>query len=333
MRLFGCIVFVALLLFSTYSSADLSEKYLTSHQRSCMENYNLNDRLEPIAVNFDYAMALMEGDENCKIEKNPALAVQIFHKYVDSCTDGNTSGCEHLDHAMFGLGEIYKNGEGVPKDYNKAFEWYKKTAAIHEDIWVDLALADSFYFGMGTKQNHAKALEWYLKAIDAGREAIKNDPTGELRTKERYSDNLNKAWRMVALMYMEGLGTQQDAAQAAQWYTLAADEGDTFSQGQLGYYYKDKEDYVTAAKWFLAAAKNGDAGAQGNIGYFYYQGTGVPKNYIEAYAWLTIAAAAGIQDSNKLLGIIKNFETQMTRTELIEAQRRAKHITSEISTH
>ena len=42
-----------------------------------------------------------------------------------------------------------------------------------------------------------------------------------------------------------------------------------------------------------AAAEQGDVGAQVNLGYTYQSAEGIPKDYVQAYAWMNIAAAQG----------------------------------------
>ena len=53
----------------------------------------------------------------------------------------------------FKLGQKYYKGEGVPRDYKKAFEWYEKSAEIN-DKKAQYKLALMYYKGQGTKQNY-----------------------------------------------------------------------------------------------------------------------------------------------------------------------------------
>jgi TPR repeat protein len=51
-------------------------------------------------------------------------------------------------------------------------------------------------------------------------------------------------------------------------------------------------DYAQAVKWYRLAADQGDADAQFNLGFMYASGQGVPKDYVLAYMWRNLAAAA-----------------------------------------
>ena len=54
-------------------------------------------------------------------------------------------------------------------------------------------------------------------------------------------------------------------------------------------------------RWFRMAAEQGLADAQFNLGLMYETGRGVPKDYVQAYAWFNIAAAQGSKTAKELL--------------------------------
>ncbi len=51
-------------------------------------------------------------------------------------------------------------------------------------------------------------------------------------------------------------------------------------------------------------AKEGNANAQYNLGAKYSNGQGVPKNYVAAYIWSSVAAAQGDERGKKLSDIV-----------------------------
>ena len=71
-------------------------------------------------------------------------------------------------------------------------------------------------------------------------------------------------------------------------------------------------------KWSRLAAEQGLANAQYNLGRMYYLGTGVPEDYVQAYKWWNLAAAAGNADARKYKG---NVAEKMTKEQIAEAQR------------
>jgi len=52
-------------------------------------------------------------------------------------------------------------------------------------------------------------------------------------------------------------------------------------------------DFKTGADWFLKAAMQGNTDAQNNLGSLYANGNGVPKDFVQAFYWLDIAAQKG----------------------------------------
>ena len=68
---------------------------------------------------------------------------------------------------MNNLGALYENGEGVEKDYDKAFEWYA-TAAEMGNADAMYSLGHMYEQGLGTKQDAVSAADWYRKAREAG---------------------------------------------------------------------------------------------------------------------------------------------------------------------
>ena len=105
--------------------------------------------------------------------------------------------------AMFNLGVLYHNGQGVAQDYAKAREWYEKAAAKgDESAMFNLGLL--YHNGFGVAQDYAKARAWYEKAAAKGQAS---------------------AMFNLGLLYHNGHGVAQDYARAREWFGKAADEG------------------------------------------------------------------------------------------------------------
>ena len=98
-------------------------------------------------------------------------------------------------------------------------------------------------------------------------------------------------------MYAHGRGVPRDDTEAVKWYRKAAEQGDAYTQSNLGIMYAKGEgvpqDNAEAVKWFRKAAEQGDAEVQYSLGTMYANGRGVPQDDVQAYAWLSIAVAQG----------------------------------------
>ena len=132
----------------------------------------------------------------------------------------------------------------------------------------------------------------------------------------------------IGLMYDKGQGMPQDDAKAAKWYRRAAEQGDADAQNNLGAMYEVGQgvlrSYVEALKWYYRAAQQGDAYAQYRLGFMYYLGQGVSRDYlhyVEAYAWLSLAAARGENRARPLREIVAG---KMTPEQIAEAEKLAR---------
>ncbi|MCQ2751493.1 MAG: sel1 repeat family protein [Coriobacteriales bacterium] len=108
--------------------------------------------------------------------------------------------------SCYKLGDMYKNGRGCERDYDKAFQLYKKSYEIsksyEEVLWGSAAfrLAMAYENGQGCKQNFAKALEYYEIAstgleiaVDSGewfyKKVLRDAQEGVLRCKQELAGN------------------------------------------------------------------------------------------------------------------------------------------------
>jgi uncharacterized protein len=55
------------------------------------------------------------------------------------------------------------------------------------------------------------------------------------------------------------------------------------------------QDSGEAVKWYRKAASHGNADAGNTLGAIYAEGRGVPRDYVRAYAWFSMAMMAGDQ--------------------------------------
>ncbi len=83
-------------------------------------------------------------------------------------------------------------------------------------------------------------------------------------------------------------------------------------------------DYDKAVQEFRPLAEQGYATAQTNLGFMYAKGHGVPKDYVQAYVWYTLAASQGDALAEEFKD---HLEKSMTPDQIAEAQRLAREWT------
>jgi TPR repeat protein len=79
-----------------------------------------------------------------------------------------------LSSAQYFLGTLYDDGLGVPRDYAKAVEWYKK-ASEQNDSDAQNKLGAKFAEGSGVKKDLTQALKWFTIAAANGNEKGKDN--------------------------------------------------------------------------------------------------------------------------------------------------------------
>ncbi|SFV15188.1 hypothetical protein SAMN02799631_06061 [Methylobacterium sp. 174MFSha1.1] len=130
--------------------------------------------------------------------------------------------------ALWKLGRMYAEGDGVPHDDLKAFEFFSKIADENADEGPEApnagVVASAFtalgrYFLDGIKNSYVRPN--VERAYDMFNYAATyyGDPNAQYN---------------LARLYLDGTGVTQDPRQAARWFNLAAEKGHPAAQALLG---------------------------------------------------------------------------------------------------
>ena len=106
--------------------------------------------------------------------------------------------------------------------------------------------------------------------------------------------NLGQAYRL-------GRGVKVELARAQRWLEQAARAGHLDAQTTLGLLLFDSGDRSGAMRWLKVAAERGDARAMLIYGTALFNGDGVPSDRVLAYAFVSRAAAQGLQAAKSTL--------------------------------
>lgn len=74
--------------------------------------------------------------------------------------------------AAFMLGLLYRNGKGVPQDYQQTLKWYRKGATLGNGK-AQTGLAYLYYKGLGVSQDNVQAYAWFDIAVEGGHDGGK----------------------------------------------------------------------------------------------------------------------------------------------------------------
>lgn len=106
--------------------------------------------------------------------------------------------------------------------------------------------------------------------------------------------NLGQAYRL-------GRGVKLDLAQAQTWLERAARKGHVDAQATLGLLLFQNGNRMAAMRWLNGAAEAGEPRALLMVGTALYNGDGVPRDPVKAYAYVSRAAAQGLAPAKATL--------------------------------
>lgn len=215
------------------------------------------------------------------------------------------AACQGDSEAMFRLGQAFRTGDQVRKDYQEALSWlYRAAQQGHPDAQNDLG--SMHLNGMGTPKDAVEATLWYELA------AQQDQPDAQFN---------------LALRYLHGDGVPQYPETAVQWLRKAIEHGHIEAAGQLGTLFRFGEgverNVVSAAELHVFAASGNDVTSMGNLidykdeiedaallgsvlaalclAKIYSRGITVSRSKSQTWAWLQWASRHGSHDDEPQL--------------------------------
>ncbi len=200
----------------------------------------------------------------------------------------NMKSADMRSYVWYRIGKMHCYGLGTEQDYEKAFEWFLKSAQ-EGNKFAQYSLANLYYYGNGVEKDLSQAFLWYQKSASQGQPyasyaaaqmyskgeyVAENKETAqryykvalsgflELESKGQADDNL---YYKLGAMYKKGLGTEIDIPKAIEYFEKSTEN--MWSTYQLGRLYlfgaeeleKDKE---KAVEWLTKSANDGNEYAQ-----------------------------------------------------------------------
>ena len=110
-----------------------------------------------VLFSIGFSEDLIESGNEAYDKGDYQKAAQLYQK---ACDSGEAGGC-------FGLGLLYKNGQGVNQDYQKAAQLYQKACDSGEAVGC-FGLGFLYQSGQGVRQDFSTAKQYYGKACDLG---------------------------------------------------------------------------------------------------------------------------------------------------------------------
>ncbi len=246
----------------------------------------------------EYFVGLILKDGNGLPRRNQEEGVKWLQASMDH---GDARG-------VSAMADRYATGQGVPKDYAKAAELYRKGA----EAGLGSAMREygrMLVFGRGVARDEKAALEWFEKAI------AKEDPEAKqwktlLTLDSPLEDRAEAAWYYSGTTIVEEAGPI--FGNPEQWLAYAALLGHEEAKKLSGTWHfalhnfteppeshnafvaGTEKNYVEALKQWKLAADKGSAYAMSNVARLYRFGAeGVPQDWSAAEEWYRKCADQG----------------------------------------
>ncbi|MBV9348316.1 MAG: sel1 repeat family protein [Pseudolabrys sp.] len=169
--------------------------------------------------------------------------------------------------AQWKLGRMYAEGDGVPKNDLRAFEYFRSIANSHADdnpttpqsrFVANAFVALGHYWLEGIPKTEVKADATRARQMFSYAASYFGDPDAQY---------------YLGRMLADGVGSPADPRQAARWFVLAAQKGQCQAQGMLGaMLFTGEHVHRQAARglmWLTLAKECAPAAQQGSIAQLY----------------------------------------------------------------
>lgn len=153
----------------------------------------------------------------------------------------NIEAAEHgIGYSANTLGIWYRDGVGVPKDFEKSLSWLRKAHELGDkNVAVDLGYA--YEHGLAVKVDLAEAFRWYQSAANAGNAMAMNN---------------------MGVCYANGIGVAVDKVKALVWFRKAEAEKVPLAYINIAGFVDDGTEtdvnHKLAAEYVLKAFDEGD---------------------------------------------------------------------------
>lgn len=182
-----------------------------------------------------------EGTDAARVDKTPIQTFPTPRAALQAGLEGfrtsdASSAIEALTYAASGgeplaqwkLARIYANGDGVPRDDLKSYNYFSQIVANYDDENPnrrDRAIVSSAVVALGV---------YNLNGIDNSK--VRPDPQRALRMFQFAATTFGDANALyyLARMHLEGAGVDKDGREAVRWLKLAAEKGHLQAEALLG---------------------------------------------------------------------------------------------------
>lgn len=221
---------------------------------------------------------------------------------------------------QYRIGKMFCYGLGTEQDYEKAFEWFERSAK-QKNKFAQFSLANLYYYGSGVEKDLSQAFLWYQRASSQGQPyaaysiaqmyrygeyVTKDNDTAQRYYKQALSGFLkienddmanDDLFYKLGQMFKLGLGTDSDVTKAIEYFKRSAEmnnKNGLFEYGKallIGEHIPQDTD--SALKILEKAVKLKNSNAKRFLALEYISGEHLEQDFEKGIALLTECADSG----------------------------------------
>lgn len=259
----------------------------------------------------------------------------------------NMKSADMRSYVWYRIGKMHCYGLGTKQNYEKAFEWFLKSAQ-EGNKFAQYSLANLYYYGNGAERNLKEAFGWYMRSAKQGQpyasyavtqmyskgEYVEHD---EKTAQEYYNQALSGFLKLeadgqaddnlfykIGVMYKNGLGTEADMNKAIDYFKRSAE-----LNNKNGLYEYGKalligenitQDIPKAMDCLEKAVRLGNLNAKRFLALEYISGEHIEQDIDKGIEMLTECADGGDPLSCFMLGRIY-FKGEFVNRDLSKAEK------------
>jgi len=259
----------------------------------------------------------------------------------------NMKSVDMRSYVWYRIGKMHCYGLGTEQNYEKAFEWFLKSAQ-EGNKFAQYSLANLYYYGNGAEKNLKEAFGWYMRSAKQGQpyasyavaqmyskgEYVEHD---EKTAQEYYNQALSGFLKLeadgqaddnlfykIGVMYKNGLGTEADMNKAIDYFKRSAE-----LNNKNGLYEYGKalligenitQDIPKAMDCLEKAVRLGNLNAKRFLALEYISGEHIEQDIDKGIEMLTECADGGDPLSCFMLGRIY-FKGEFVNRDLSKAEK------------
>lgn len=179
-------------------------------------------------------------------EKSEEISIAKYTQALQGFLQIEPNSKKLKPYVQYRIGKMFCYGRGTEQDYEKAFEWFQRSAK-QKNKFAQFSLANLYYYGSGVEKDLSQAFLWYQRASSQGQPyaaysiaqmyrygeyVTKDNDTAQIYYKQALSGFLkiesddmanDDLFYKLGQMFKLGLGTNSDVTKAIEYFRRSAE--------------------------------------------------------------------------------------------------------------